>query len=98
MEHLFVSFKVKREHIDEAKKIIIEFIKQIKEQEPGTLFYRCFQEKSDDSSFVHVMTFRNEEDEEIHRHTKYVKNFINRLYPICEKEPEFSELNLICSN
>ena len=29
MEHLFVSFKVKREHIDDAKKIIIETILKI---------------------------------------------------------------------
>ena len=98
MEHLFVSFKVKREDVDIAKKIITEFIQQIKDKEPGTLFYRCFQEKSDDTSFVHVMTFQNEDAEETHRHTEYVKSFVNKLYPLCEKEPEFSELNLICSN
>jgi quinol monooxygenase YgiN len=98
MEHLFVSFKVNRDHIEEAKKIITEFIDQIKNKEPGTLFYRCYQEKSDETSFIHVMTFQNEDAEETHRHTKYVKRFVNKLYPLCEKEPEFSELNLICSN
>jgi len=98
MEHLFVSFKVNRDHIEEAKKIITKFIDQIKNKEPGTLFYRCYQEKSDETSFIHVMTFQNEDAEEAHRHTEYVKSFVNELYPMCEKELEFSELNLICSN
>jgi len=98
MEHLFVSFKVKREHIEEAKKIITDFINQIKNEEPGTLFYKCFQEKSDETSFIHVMSFQNEDAEETHRHSEHVKSFVNKLYPMCEKEPEFSELNLICSN
>jgi quinol monooxygenase YgiN len=98
MEHLFVSFKIKKEYLEQAKRIIIEFVDQIKNNESGTLTYKCFQEKADSTSFIHVMTFQNEEAEELHRHTDYVKKFIDKLYPMCEKEPEFSELNLICSN
>ncbi len=97
-EHLFVSFKVKEDKVDEAKNIIIEFIEQIKSNEPGTISYKCFQEKSDETSFVHIMSFQNSEAEELHRHTDYVDKFIEKLYPICLSEPEFSELNLICSN
>ncbi len=98
MEHLFVSFKVKKENIEDAKRIITKFINHIKDKEPGTISYHCYQEKSDETSFIHVMTFQNEEAEETHRHTNYVRRFINELYPLCEMEPEFSELNLICSN
>lgn len=98
MEHVFVSFKVKKEFIEDAKKIIGEFVRQIKENETGTLSYKCFQEKADESSFIHVMTFKSEEAEERHRHTEYVKKFVANLYPMCQSTPVFSEFNLICSN
>ena len=98
MEHILVSFKVKKEHIENAKKIIKEFVEQIKENESGTLIYKCFQEKADETSFVHIMTFQSEEAEEFHRHTEHVKKFVDRIYQVCNNVPEFSELTLICSN
>ena len=98
MEHIFIIFKVKKDKIEEAKKLIKEFVPQIKEHEPGTTNYKCFQEKSDETSFIHIITFKDEAAEEYHRRTEYAKNFVDKLYPICEAEPEFSELNLICSN
>lgn len=98
MEHLFVSFKVKKDKIEAAKDAISKFVKEIAKKESGTILYNCFQEKSDATSFIHTMTFDNEEAEEHHRHTAYVKEFTKRLYPLCESEPVFSELELVCSN
>ncbi len=98
MEHLFVSFKVKKNKVDEAKTAIRKFVDEITRKEPGTILYNCFQEKSDSTSFIHIMTFESEKAEEHHRHTNYVKEFVDQLYPICKTQPFFSELNLICSN
>ncbi len=98
MEHLFVSFKVKKDKIEAAKYAISKFVSEITKKEPGTILYNCFQEKGDASSFIHTMTFENEKAEEHHRHTAYVKEFTEQLYPLCETEPVFSELELICSN
>jgi quinol monooxygenase YgiN len=98
MEHLFVSFKVKKNKVDEAKTAIRKFVDEITRKEPGTILYNCFQEKSDSTSFIHIMTFESEKAEEHHRHTNYVKEFVDQLYPICKTQPVFSELNLICSN
>ena len=98
MEHLFVSFKVKKNKVEEAKTAISKFIEEISNKEPGTVLYNCYQEKSDNTSFIHTMTFESEQAEEHHRHSSYVKEFVDKLYPICEVEPVFSELNLICSN
>lgn len=98
MEHLFVSFKVKKNKVEEAKTAIRKFVDEITSKEPGTILYNCYQEKSDDTSFIHTMTFESEKAEEHHRHTSYVKEFVDMLYPICEEEPVFSELNLICTN
>jgi quinol monooxygenase YgiN len=98
MEHIIVSFKVKTDKIDEAKAAIRKFVDEITGREPGTILYNCYQEKSDSTSFIHNMTFESEKAEEHHRHTSYVKKFVDSLYPICEEEPVFTELNLICSN
>jgi len=98
MEHLFVNFKVKKAKVEEAKTIIRKFVDEIKQKEPGTILYNCFQEKSDDTSFIHTMSFESERAEEHHRRTDYVKEFVDKLYPICKERPVFSELNLVCSN
>lgn len=98
MEHLFIRFKIKKGSIEEAKSIISKFVEEIRDKEPETILYNCYQEKSDETSFIHMMSFRSEPAEEHHRHTVYVKEFVERLYPICKALPEFSELNLICSN
>jgi quinol monooxygenase YgiN len=98
MEHLIVEFKVKKDKIEEAKSTIRDFVSKISQQEPGTVLYNCFQEKGDERSFIHTMSFESEKAEEHHRHTEYVKEFVENLYPVCETEPVFSELNLICSN
>lgn len=98
MEHLFVSFKVKKNKVDEAKTAIRKFVDEITRKEPGTILYNCFQEKSDSASFIHMMTFESENAEEHHRHTNYEQEFVDKLYPLCEAEPVFSELSLVCSN
>jgi len=92
MEHLLVSFKVKKDKVEEAKNAIRKFVDEISRKEPGIVLYNCFQEKVDGTSFIHIMTFVSEKAEEHHRHTSYVKKFTDRLYPICEVEPVFSEL------
>jgi quinol monooxygenase YgiN len=98
MEHLLVTFKVKKDKVEEAQNAIRKFVDEISGKEPGTVLYNCFQEKSDSTSFIHTMTFESEKAEEHHRHTSYVKEFVDRLYPLCEIEPVFSELNLVCTN
>jgi quinol monooxygenase YgiN len=98
MEHLLVSFKVKKNKVEDAKAAIQKFVKEIQKKEPGTALYNCFQENNDETSFIDMMTFESEKAEEHHRHTKCVKDFVDELYPLCEEEPIFSELSLVCSN
>ena len=98
MEHLIVTFKVKKDKVEFVKAAIRTFVDEIRQKEPGTILYNCFQEKSDNTSFIHMISFESENAEENHRHTAYVKEFTSKLYPFCRVEPVFSELNLICSN
>ena len=72
---------------------IKELVNQVKKHEKGTLIYDAYQE--DNISFTHLMCFKDEKSEEIHRNSSYVKKFVSVLYPNCEKEPVFIELRKI---
>ena len=90
------EYKVKKEKIDEIKEAIKEFVDEVKKNESNTLLYEAFQ-KDNGNTFVHLMRFKDESSEEIHRKSPYVMRFVNRLYQNCEKEPVFTRLSLIRS-
>lgn len=76
--------------MEETKATIRTFVDEIRQKEPGTIVYNCFQERSDNTSFIHMISFQSEKAEEHHRHTAYVKEFTSKLYPVCKTEPVFS--------
>lgn len=97
MKHLQVNYEVKKENLDKAKEAVSEFVEQIKLNEPGTLLYNSYNEKLNEYAFVHIMRFKDADSELKHRTTGYVKLFVDKLYPLCEVEPKFTELNLIAA-
>lgn len=90
-------FKVKKDKLSVCKKAIKEFVEKVRENEPETLVYESYQ-KYDKVSFLHLMSFKDKKAEVFHRNTDWVKKFVDTLYPNCEEEPEFFELNLVASN
>ena len=44
------------------------------------------------------MTFEDAVAEELHRQTPHMETFVKKLYPNCEDEPGFVELELVGSN
>lgn len=93
MKHLMVRYRVRKEKLSEAEHTIRDFIGAVR-QEPGTYVYEAFREP-DGVSFVHIMSFQDEQAERIHRGAKHTKAFTEQLYPLCEHEPMFTELRLI---
>ncbi|MEO9512928.1 MAG: antibiotic biosynthesis monooxygenase family protein [Flavobacteriaceae bacterium] len=87
MQHFFVPYKVKAEAVDTIKKVVARFISKIEKNEPGTLFYKSFQEEEDPTRFVHIMTFANTEAQRAHKKSAYCTEFTNALYPLCEIMP-----------
>ena len=81
-------YKVKPERVEEAKKYVSEFVERVKNNEMGTLVYEAYL-LSDGVSFEHMMTFTDEEAEQIHTSSEYAKQFTAGLYPLCESEPGF---------
>ena len=95
--HMMAVYQVKPDKVDEVRPAVNEFIAAVRENEPGTLFYESYKGK-DDNSFFHLMTFENAVAEELHRQTPHMATFVQKLYPNCEEEPGFVELELVGSN
>ncbi len=88
MINVIISFEVHPQSIEEVKELIQTFIAEIKKNEPETYTYRSFQDSESPTSFVHVMTFANEEAQLQHRNSAHCKAFVTALYPKCTKEPK----------
>jgi len=95
--HMLALYRVKAGKIGEVREAVSEFVDSVRADEPGALFYEAYQGKGD-VSFFHVMTFEDSESEEQHRKTPHMETFVRKLYPNCEEEPGFVELELVGSN
>jgi quinol monooxygenase YgiN len=80
-------YRVKEEKKDQVSSIVEEFVKKVRDQESNTLRYTAYR-LEDGVSFVHIMYFKDEEAEEHHRGTDYLKEFEKLLHPDCEEGPE----------
>ncbi len=81
------------ENVEQVKTIIREFMLKVKQNEPDTLRYRSFQEKVSPRRFSHLVGFKNEQAEQIHKNSIYNKEFTSKLYPLCEALPKFIYLD-----
>ncbi|WP_136468190.1 putative quinol monooxygenase [Flagellimonas onchidii] len=88
MIHVFVPYKVRPDSIETVKEIVGKFISKIEKNEPGTLFYKSFQQQDDPTYFTHVMTFTDSEAEMLHKKSTYCREFTDVLYPLCEIMPK----------
>lgn len=95
MLYVMIQFRVKEGHVQQAEALIRDFVDQIRGNEPDTLSYQSFQFNNDIQEFVHLMCFTGEAGDARHKRTEYVKSFVEKLYPICEKEPRFHHLGLV---
>jgi quinol monooxygenase YgiN len=90
MIHKMVRFTVQADQIAAVEEVIREFVEAVAENEPETT-YRAYR-RGDSRAFVHVMAFPDAKAEARHRDAPHTRRFVERLYPKCEKEPEFEEL------
>lgn len=98
MIHLMFTYKVKEEKLDEVKQAIVDFVNAVEDNELQTSHYVSYSRQDDPLSFVHFMTFENDESRHIHEKAEYTKKFVDVLYPACENEPVFTDLTMIKCN
>ncbi len=96
MIHIKVAFKIKQDaDLEFVETIVLEFIRNIKANEPETATYRSFRHKDEPRKFFHIMSFENEEAHQTHRNSTYCNAFVSQLYPLCEQAPEAVDLDEI---
>jgi len=90
-------YRVKKKKLAKVKKILEEFVEDMKRNEPRILHYEIFQEKNDSAAFVHIITFKDKATERNHAKSLHVQKLKKTLYPICKEEPEFTYLKMVKS-
>ncbi len=91
------SFKVLEEHLNPALEAIREFIAGITAHEPGTTIYHSYQDVDDPTRFLHLMRFTDPEAREYHVSSDHVKVFVEKLYPLCEEKPVFTDVRTVAA-
>ncbi len=88
-------YRVKKKKLSKVKKILEEFVENVKRNEPEIARYEIFQEKNDPAAFVHVITFKDKLAERNHAKGIHVQKLKKTLYPLCKEEPEFTYLKML---
>ena len=92
MINKMVTFKVRKEALDEVKMLVREFVENIILNEEDTLLYRALQQTNDPTRFVHFMTFKDDFAERQHNKSNYGAEFVELLTPFCEEEIQVTDL------
>lgn len=87
------QYKVKDDQLFEVEQAIQRFVNAIAQAEPETNYaaYRT----EDPTVFIHTMAFTDEAAEQAHQQAAYTLKFVDVLYPKCEEQPKFQDLNLV---
>ncbi|MDX1435736.1 MAG: antibiotic biosynthesis monooxygenase family protein [Anaerolineales bacterium] len=83
-----------REIVDQA---IRQFIREILENEPGTLLYTSCRDADEPNRYLHFFVFENETAEQRHRATDWVTRFTDVLYPETIDGVNFNRFDLVSS-
>jgi len=91
MIYMMAQYRAKPDQLDHVLEVVKSFLAKVKKNEPYTR-YEVFH---DGTHFMHLMSFRNRHDEEVHRLSPYTRDFVEHLYPNCEDEPKFTRMEKI---
>ncbi|MCA9483713.1 MAG: antibiotic biosynthesis monooxygenase [Nitrospina sp.] len=88
-------YQVRKDRLDLCKKTVEEFVKYIRANEPATLFYMAMQEPVDETRFLHVMVFENEQAITAHQASPATRRFVETIYPSTLEPLDFREYNVL---
>lgn len=87
------EYRIKKKELNIVLEAIKEFVESVRMNEKGT-FYEAFR-KDNSFDFIHLMKFIDKNADKKHASAGYTKKFTNILYPRCQKEPVFTDLNSV---
>ena len=89
------SYRVPPEMVEECKRVIADFVKYIRINEPATLFYMANQEMGHPTSFLHTMIFEDERAVLLHQSSPATRRFVDTIYPAAIEPLEFQEFYIL---
>lgn len=90
MIHKIAQYEIHSGQEDFIRAAIKDFVAAIRENEEETI-YKVYETGT--RQFVHIMTYKDEVAEELHKNAAYTILFVSKLYPKCVKQPKFQSLN-----
>jgi quinol monooxygenase YgiN len=90
-----VRYRIRRVDAPVVEDAVRDFVSAVAEHERDTTYssYRA----TNGVSYVHLMSFPDEVAEQRHRSAPYTKAFVDRLYPLCDAGPTFTDLEPLAS-
>jgi quinol monooxygenase YgiN len=90
------GYQVKPSAVNKVKKAIQEFVKYVRQNEPGSQMYLAWQEKSDPTRFLHLFIFADEAAQKRHGESDAVRRFESIYSPeLVSGEVVFRDYELI---
>ena len=93
--HMTARYQVRKDRLELCRKTVTEFVQHIRATEPTTLFYMAMQETVDETRFLHVMVFENENAVTIHQASPATRRFVETIYPSTVEPLDFKEYKLL---
>jgi quinol monooxygenase YgiN len=89
---VLVQYKIKKKKLTKAKDAIYEYVEAIKKDEPRTTEYRVFQDKDDNTMFIHMMSFADKNAKKIHEKSVHLKKLKKILIPISKGKAVYTSM------
>ncbi|MDE1811978.1 MAG: antibiotic biosynthesis monooxygenase [Thaumarchaeota archaeon] len=94
MEQITVSvqYKIKKKKLDKATSAILEYVEAVKKNELGTTEYKVFQDESDRTVFIHVMSFVDKAAKKTHEKSEDLKKLKKILVPMSKGKAVYTSM------
>ncbi|HJW19168.1 MAG TPA: antibiotic biosynthesis monooxygenase [Candidatus Nitrosotalea sp.] len=87
-----VQYKIKKKKLAKAIIAILEYVEAIKKTESGTTEYKVFQDESDRTVFIHIMSFVDKAAKKTHEKSEDLKNLKKILVPISKGKAVYASM------
>jgi quinol monooxygenase YgiN len=93
------TYRVRPAGVDRVKLAIEDFVDYVRANEPGTQLYQAWQSQADETSFLHLFIFADEEAQRIHSESAAVARFEAAYTPeLVGGDVVFTDFDLVARN
>lgn len=89
---VLVQYKIKKKKLTKATDAILEYVEQVKKNEPGTTEYVVFQDGNDRTLFIHIMSFVDKAAKKAHEKSEHLKKLKKILVPISKGKAMYTSM------